>query len=277
VERLSPWGPFAFLSLAVPPENAELALGRRLFFDASDPVVSERMACAGCHPEGRDDGLVWREQFEKDLKWKRFLAGPSLSFKPEDDLSKNPQNFGVAFQTPMLAGRVKAEGPYGWHGDSATLADRIKEGFRIHRSSLFGSDGVTASMRAVPLARYLREGLVPPPHPQRSLTEQEARGEQVFLSEKTKCSICHPPAREYTDRSLIPMVGFRTRPLFTEDANIVYKTPSLRYVSGTEPYYHDGSARTLDELVEKNMDRMGKTSHLTEQDRAALVAFLKTL
>lgn len=276
VDRLSPWGPFAFLSLAVPPENEELALGRRLFFDATDPVVSGQMACAGCHPEGRDDGLVWREQVEKYSKRKRFLAGPSLSFNANEDPSE-PQRFGVAFQTPMLAGRVKAEGPYGWHGESATLADRIKEGFRIHRSSTFDSDGVTASMRAAPLARYLREGLVPPPPPQRPLTEQEARGEQVFLSEKAKCSICHPPAREYTDRSLIPMVGFRTRPLFSEDTNIVYKTPSLRYVSGTEPYYHDGSARTLDELVEKNMDRMGKTSHLTEQDRAALVAFLKTL
>jgi cytochrome c peroxidase len=274
-ERPASWGPFAYLALAVPPADPELALGRRLFFDAADPVVSERMACAGCHPEGRDDGMVWREQTDPLDKRRSFLAGPSLSFRPDQD--DKPQNYGVPFQTPMLAGRVQAPGPYGWHGESPDLAARIREGFRIHRSMPFDSDGVTAGMRATPLARFLREGLVPPPQEKRPLTEQEAQGEKVFLSEKAKCSICHPPDREYTDRSLIPMVGFRTLPLFTEDKNIVYKTPSLRYVGSTEPYYHDGSARTLDELVAKNMDRMGKTSHLTEQERAALVAFLKTL
>ena len=51
----------------------------------------------------------------------------------------------------------------------------------------------------------------------------------------------------------------------------------LLFVGGTPPYYHDGRVRTLEELVSTNDDRMGKTNQLSEADRAALVAFLKTL
>ena len=33
-------------------------------------------------------------------------------------------NVGFPRQTPMLAGRVAARGPYGWHGESADLNAR---------------------------------------------------------------------------------------------------------------------------------------------------------
>jgi cytochrome c peroxidase len=56
-----------------------------------------------------------------------------------------------------------------------------------------------------------------------------------------------------------------------------YDTPSLSGLALTAPYFHDGSAKTLDEVLAQNHDRMGTTSHLSEADRAALVAFLKTL
>ena len=44
-----------------PPTTETIALGRRLFYDAEEPVVSGGLACAGCHPDGRDDGHVWHE------------------------------------------------------------------------------------------------------------------------------------------------------------------------------------------------------------------------
>jgi cytochrome c peroxidase len=48
-------------------------------------------------------------------------------------------------------------------------------------------------------------------------------------------------------------------------------------VGGTAPYFHDGSALSLEELIEKNGRRMGHTEQLSKEDRAALVAFLRTL
>ena len=64
---------------------------------------------------------------------------------------------------------------------------------------------------------------------------------------------------------------------FADEDDRLFKTPSLLYVGGTPPYYHDGHAATLEELVEKNHDRMGHTDHLKPAERAALVAFLRTL
>jgi hypothetical protein len=270
--KLSPWGPFAYAHLAVPEAKESLALGRRLFFDAEEPVVSGGQSCAGCHPDGRDDGHVWRE-FDNGYgdHVKHFRAGPSLTFSQEQ------RPYGVARQTPMLAGRVTAIGPYGWHAESATLVDRIKAGFQLHRADLMSTDGATMRMRAEPLAEYLRASLVAPPREARDLDEDEQKGKAIFESPKTRCVTCHVVKSEYTDRSTTPLPGFRVLPYFEEDPRKDYKVPSLFYVGSTPPYYHDGSEATLEGLVAHNVNRMGQTSHLTAGERAQLVAYLKTL
>ena len=51
----------------------------------------------------------------------------------------------------------------------------------------------------------------------------------------------------------------------------------IRYVALTAPYYHNGSARTLEALIAENHDRMGKTSLLTGDEQRALVAYLRSL
>ena len=53
--------PPAFTDIAKDPLPERAAKGRRLFYDARDAVMSRGVACATCHPEGRDDGHVWHE------------------------------------------------------------------------------------------------------------------------------------------------------------------------------------------------------------------------
>lgn len=281
-DQLSEWGPFAYASLDVPKTDEMLGLGRRLYFDATDIIMSGDMACAGCHPDGRDDGHVWRERpTSVGGKVKRFLAGPSLSQEWDQT---TPQRFGVARQTPMLAGRLKSENHYGWQAESTTLVDRLKAGFMLHRGTSGwngedgNADGQTQRIRIDPLIRFLREGLVEPPKNTAPFTPEETKGQQIFLSAESKCATCHVPADgEYTNRQAVLMRGYPTARLFTVEENAPFKTPSLRHVAGTPPYFHDGSAASLDELVEKNADRMGKTSHLDAEGKKALVAFLKRL
>ena len=38
---------------------------------------------------------------------------------------------GYARQTPIIAGRGRAVGPYGWHGEHKTLEDRSMAGFGL--------------------------------------------------------------------------------------------------------------------------------------------------
>ena len=102
-------------------------------------------------------------------------------------------------------------------------------------------------------------------------------GREVFVSEAARCSKCHVPQPEYTDRTPYPLMKLPKREDFDDEPAKDFKTPSLLFVSGHAPYFHDGSAASLEELVERNADRMGKTSHLSKEERAALVAFLRTL
>ncbi len=65
-----------------------------------------------------------------------------------------------------------------------------------------------------------------------------------------------------------------------------FKTPTLREVARTAPYMHDGSLATLEDVVEF-IDRGSNANpylegdiralNLTEEEKAALVAFLRSL
>ena len=278
--RLDPMTPDARFTAGAPrvahladdPVDAFVGIGRRLFYNATDRVTSGGLACAGCHPEGRDDGFVWHEaKFNSsDGTNVNFIGMPENV--PEEDHVK-----GVARRTPMLAGRVASAGPYGWHAESATIEDRMTAGFGLHRwGALPKHEAVNLSARAGYVTAFLRKGLVPPPKEEHAPTAEEQRGREIFTSAEARCSRCHVPASAYTDRTAYP---FKRPKLgdFDDDSKTDYKTPSLLFVGGHAPYFHDGSAASLEELVERNADRMGQTSHLGKQDAAALVAFLKTL
>jgi DNA-binding beta-propeller fold protein YncE len=257
------------------------ALGRRLFYNALDVPLSGGMGCAGCHPEGRDDGHVWHEieiQRFGDRRDPIFVGGAGIvrqhqesgMFGDQGSLHGPPR----ARQTPMLAGRVRAEGPYGWLAESKTLSERLKSGFGLHRWS--EAEPVGAEGRAMVLVAFLRAGLAPPPRAARELDETERRGRALFTSPATGCTACHIAEDEYTNRAATA-VPLPPRRGFADESSAKFKTPSLLYVGGTPPYFHDGSAASLEELVRDNRDRMGKTSHLSAADQQALVAFLRTL
>jgi cytochrome c peroxidase len=61
------------------------------------------------------------------------------------------------------------------------------------------------------------------------------------------------------------------------DSDPKFDTPSLRFLNGRAPYFHDGRYATLRDLVDSKTDKMGKTSHLSAEERDALVAYLGTL
>lgn len=268
-------GPRPWVKIGEDPLSAEAAVGRRLYYNGTDDLTSGGMGCAGCHPEGRDDGHVWHETVEWEQE-RRFFAGN----KNIADFQGDTQRNGWPRQTPMLAGRLAAEGPYGWHAESPHLTHRLKGGFHLHRWGSFpwGHDASEVHVRAMAIRAYLRQGLVPPPRPARELTEEEKKGKEIFNRVDTKCAGCHVPEMDYSDRAKYPVYAKLPPPKnFDDDEEKEYKTPSLRFVGGTAPYTHDGRFSTLEELIDLNEDRMGNTKQLTKPERAALVAFLRTL
>lgn len=254
--------------------DADGALGRRLFHNASDRVTSGGLACSGCHPEGRDDGHVWHEgKFNTTDGTHTNFVGHQADIPQEEGVKGAPR------RTPMLAGLVDAPGPYGWHGESVDLPARLVGGFGLHRwGGMPKHEPGNLDARSGRIAKFLRNGLVPPPKVERELDATEKRGKELFSSEEVGCASCHVPEAGYTNRVAYPLAKLPPRDGFDDEDSAVFKTPSLRWVAGRAPYFHDGRAPSLEWIIDNNTgDRMGKTNHLSGVDRAALVAFLRTL
>lgn len=161
-------------------------------------------------------------------------------------------------QTPMLAGRLDGTAPYGWHGEHASLAIHIRDTLKNLEGKGLPDDELEA------LAGYVATLRTPT---KRSLTNDVvARGHDVFNSNETGCSSCHIEATRFADGE--SHVLAKGRP---------FDTPSLTFVGQTAPYFHDGRFATLEDLIDQCDSVMGNTKHLSQADRHALVAYLRTL
>jgi mono/diheme cytochrome c family protein len=266
-----------WLRLAEDGLPADAAKGRRLYTNARSPQISGGLGCAACHPDGRDDGYTWREA---TLGEDATFIGLRSNMK---SISGNADAFEHhARQTPMIAGRVRSPGPYGWHAEAPNLVERLFRGFRLHRApwqfAFSPEEGMGPFLGKVDaLMDFIQSGLLPPPTLVKPLSDAEKRGKEIFESKEAQCNKCHVPDTGFTDRTAYPLRALPVYDDFSKEDNTAFKTPSLYFVAQTAPYYHDGSAPTLEALVKNNGSRMGQTSHLSAEDQAALVAYLRTL
>ena len=123
-----------------------------------------------------------------------------------------------------------------------------------------------------------------------ALTEEELRGYELF--KKYDCATCHVGAnlggesyelmglrRHYFAERGLPLTeedNGRYKQTMEERDRHRFKVPGLRNVELTWPYYHDGTRATLSEAV-ADMAIYQSGVELTEDENAAIVAFLRTL
>jgi cytochrome c peroxidase len=103
-----------------------------------------------------------------------------------------------------------------------------------------------------------------------ALSENEMNGYLLFKS--LGCVSCHQGVN--VGGNLFERHGI-FHPLASPKPEIL-RVPSLRNVATTAPYFHDGSAPTLEDAVRK-MGVAQLNSTLTDQQVNAIVAFLQTL
>jgi cytochrome c peroxidase len=116
----------------------------------------------------------------------------------------------------------------------------------------------------------------------RALTAEELKGLDLFVS--IGCTGCHNgPAlggTSFQKRGLIHPVELKDVGRFdvtkAEDDKFKFKVPSLRNISLTAPYFHDGSKGQLEEAV-KEMAWIQLDRKLTEEEAKSLTAFLSAL
>jgi YVTN family beta-propeller protein len=210
-----------------------------VLFNSGTMTFQGQFTCASCHPDGGADGLNW-------------------------DLTRD--GVGNFKNTRSLLG-VKETAPYGWHGSSPTLADRVAGTLRtLHRHEPAGTevDDIVAYLETLPPPR---------PLPQKEADKPAiARGRELFQG-KGRCSTCH--YRAGLDDGKQHDVGTRG-PTDTQDR---FDTPALWGVARTAPYLHDGRAATLEEVFTKydGEHRHGAAHTLSKEELADLIAYLKSL
>jgi DNA-binding beta-propeller fold protein YncE len=164
-------------------------------------------------------------------------------------------------QTPLLAGRLVGTHPFKWDGGDPTLRDSLSSTMKR-----LGGSGLGAADTGA-LAAYL-ESVAAPRTPTVD-PSRVARGKQLFDSGELGCASCHD-GNAYTDRQKHKL-GSKTLP----EAD----TPSLIGLAASAPYYHDGSAATLEALLRDRgaVHGMAETAKLTDAQVADLTAYLQSL
>ena len=166
----------------------------------------------------------------------------------------------------MLAGRIADTAPFSWSGTEQTL----KEHVGITFSRLRGS-GDLRSMEMDALTDYVLTLAQPPGAGSKDPAARVARGSEIFHSAAAACSSCH--AGQYATDNEKHDVQSKT----SADKNGSFNTPSLRFVGGGGPYFHDGRYKTLRQLLTDADRKMGHTAQLSNDDLEALEAYLRTL
>jgi sugar lactone lactonase YvrE len=163
-------------------------------------------------------------------------------------------------QTPVLGGRIAGTAPYKWDGGAKTLpASLVATIRRLGGTGLSKRDlaSLSAFVESMPLPRA----------PTRELGAV-ARGNALFESADLGCASCHE-GDAYTDRD---RHAFGTKHAFD--------TPGLAGLAASAPYFHDGSAATLEEVLRDRGRVHGMADEakaLTPAQLRDLIAFLESL
>jgi cytochrome c peroxidase len=273
------------------PEKA--ALGKKLYFDTRLSVTSAQ-ACASCHSPGYGwgDGLA-------------LGVGHGMAQLGRHSPTIINAAWGSIF---MWDGRLanleeQALGPIQSPGEMNMPVDKLME--RLTKipeyKPLFGAAFPNEGMKVTTLARAIatyERTVVSERAPfdtwiegdEKAVPEEAKRGFALFNG-KAQCGACHE-GWNFTNE------GFQDIGLPSQDIGRgqfvpgvikmqhAFKTPSLREIARRSPYMHDGSLPTLEAVVEHydhgGVDRPSRSDlmrplDLTSQEKADLVAFLKTL
>ncbi|MEO8595832.1 MAG: cytochrome c peroxidase [Candidatus Solibacter sp.] len=279
-----------------PYSPAKVELGRVLYFDRR-LSADESTSCATCHaPEhAYTDG-----------------ASVSTGIKSQKGGRSAPTVINRAYSLAQF-----------WDGRAATLEDQAKgpianpiemgmthdmaverlrgiAGYRAMFAKSFGSEEIDIDRVAKAIATFERtvlSGNAPYDRYKRgqksAMNASQVRGMDVFFN-KAKCDRCHEGSN-FTLNAYANLGVGSDKPEPDEGRYVVtkdprdwgtFKTPTLREIEHTGPYMHDGSLKTLEEVVDlydkggtanRNLDANVKKLNLTAQEKQDLVAFMKAL
>ncbi len=268
-------------------------LGRRLFYDAS-LSGSKLTSCASCHraDRGWSDG---QPVPVNDVGGRMLFKAPTLlNIGPLDRLGWTGRFSDIA-DVSLFA--IKS--PTTMNMPLRVLAADLQAdaSYRHDVREAFGHDDVLARDVGLALTRYVAS-LTSVRSPfdawvegdETAVGPEARRGFVVFVG-KARCAACHS-GWTFTDGSFHDVGSSMNDPgrgrYFASSVKLqhAFKTPGLRNVAERAPYMHDGSKRSLEDVIEL-YDQGGiarasraeeiRPLHLSASEKADLKSFLLTL
>ena len=258
-----PQGLTTYEAMPIPADNPmtpeKVALGRQLFLDERISVDGSK-SCYSCHvcEKGLTDGLpkaigpgnktlprhsptLWNIGYHKEFYW----DGRSPSLEKQAMAAWTGGNMGVGDKANEVVGRINALQDYKKQFQqvfqSDATAENIMQAIASFERTIISGNTAWDRWRA---------------GDQSAISESAFRGWNIFQA--IKCNNCHDGVL-FTDQQYhnvgIGMdepnpdggrANFTKKP---EDTG-AFKTPTLRDVAKSAPYFHDGSAKTLEEAVD---------------------------
>jgi len=275
----------------VTPERTEL--GKMLFFD---PRLSgsARISCASCHNPtmGWSDALPTAVGDERQVLSR---ATPSIVNAAYNDVLMWDGRFRTLEEQSL--GPIRA--PSEMHGSMEEIIAKLKRspGYTEEFDRAYPGEGVTSETIAKAIASFERTVITrDSPFDQwiagnkSAIGDSAERGFALFIG-KANCVACHQPPN-FTDQGF-HNIGVRGNQDDGRFAKVpirvlkgAFKTPSLRDVTLTAPYMHNGAYQTLPEVIDHynrggdekaNLDPNIKPLGLTVQEKKDLATLLESL
>jgi YVTN family beta-propeller protein len=251
--------------LTADPMPADLRLGQRLFYSANSaafPLTKNFwVACSTCHLEGGTDAVTWQ-----------FAQGP----RDTPSNAGGPINTGFLFRQAVRNDVIQYD-----------------KTIRVEQGGAFDRTNAQQLPLLEALSAFVNRAIPFPQNPNigQSPTAAQQRGATTFTQ---LCAGCHSgayltdsgagnPTLDFTGTIVLHDIGtcvttgqYVDKPSADEVTGAIhtacdFDTPSLRGIFATPPYFHDGSAATLADVV----DRLAPT--LSAGDKSDLVEYLRTL
>jgi cytochrome c peroxidase len=288
-----------------PPTRETIALGRKLFYD---PRMSKNntLSCASCHNPylGFSDGRAISLGFGGAAGVRNAPTLLNAAYSPVQFWDGRASSLEAQSAFP-LANPVEMDQPH----DVSVGKIRKDPEYQQEFTKAFGPGPITLDLIEKSLGSFERTLLSGNSAfdqyeyggNKQALNPAALRGLEIFRdARRGNCTACHTIGEHnalFTDFKFHNIgVGVNGDGEITDlgrfgqtkvDATKgAFKTPSLRNVALTGPYMHDGSLKTLRDVVDfyagggnsnPNLDKDMKPLHLSAQDRADLVAFLESL
>lgn len=292
-----------------------IALGRKLFYD---PILSrnQTQSCAGCHNQAfafTDNGKQFSIGSEGDIGTKNAMPIYNMNWN-----SKFFWDGRAATLEDQVRMPVEAHNEMNYTLGEAVTRLKAHPEYPAMFTGAFPNSGITELNIQYAIAQFMRSiisketkfdeyFLKNPRNPENLMNPGQKRGYLAFISEsKGDCFHCHSPLnpffvnlneREFSNNGLDaqPDDGHYAVTGNSNDKG-KFKTATLKNITLTAPYMHDGRfatlmdvlnhydtgfhySPTLDPMLIKHIDQntLQPVKRLSQQDKEDIIEFLKLL